>query len=303
MRACSLTLSAWRSPMNRTRTLFLWRSSISRSMASRNSCIKLLTSTVGRCQFSLEKANSVSAPTPRFEHSSIHMRTGRTPSLWPEWRARPRASAHLPLPSMMMAMCCGMLTVGGGRAVIRSHLQEFFFLGGEMRVDIPNVLVGQLLDIDFGLLLFVLRDELFLERFLDVGDHVATHVAHSDARILGIGARHLGDVLATLFGERRQRDADDGARGHRVQAEVRFVDRFLDGLDHGFLPGRNHQRARVFDADVGHLLERRVGAVIVDLHVLDERRMRATRAQLLEIALEILDALAHAGGCVFLDVV
>ncbi len=83
MRDCSLTLSARRSPMNRNRTLFLCRSSTSRSMASRNSCMSPVTSIEGRFQFSLENANSVSAPTPRRAHSSMHMRTGRTPSLWP----------------------------------------------------------------------------------------------------------------------------------------------------------------------------------------------------------------------------
>jgi len=51
------------------------------------------------------------------------------------------------------------------------------------------------------------------------------------------------------------------------------------------------------------LLERRVGAVVVDLEVLDERGMRAAGAQLLEVGLEIFDALAHPGGGVFLDVV
>src|SRR5690349_2035447 len=180
MRDCSLTLSARRSPMKRSRTLFLCRSPTSRSMASRNSCMRLATSTEGRCQFSLENANSVSACTPRRAHSSMHMRTGRTPSLCPAWRGRPRLSAQRPLPSMMMAMCLGALTVS---PVFRSHLQDFFFLGGELRVDVTDVLVGELLDVDFRLLLVVLGDHLFLERFLHVGDHVAAHVAHGHARV------------------------------------------------------------------------------------------------------------------------
>src|SRR6187200_1659507 len=185
MRACSLTLSECRSPMKRSRTLFLCRSSTSRSIESRNSCIRLVTSIVGLRQFSLEKANSVSAPTPRRAHCSMHMRTGRTPSLWPAWRARPRASAHRPLPSMIIAMCLGMLTIV---AASHSHLQEFLLLGTERDFDVGDVFVGELLDIDFSLLLFVLRDEFFLERFLHVGVHVAAVIAHGDPRILGVGA-------------------------------------------------------------------------------------------------------------------
>src|SRR5688572_21153280 len=162
MRACNLTLSVCRSPMNRSRTPLRCRSSTSRSSESRNSCMRLPTSTAGRCQFSLEKANNVSAPILRRAHSSMHMRTGRTPSLCPAWRGRPRASAQRPLPSMMIAMCVGMLTRPG----CRSHLQEFFFLGGELSVDVTDVLVGEFLDVDFGLLLFVLRNQFFLESFL-----------------------------------------------------------------------------------------------------------------------------------------
>ena len=78
-----------------------------------------------------------------------------------------------------------------------------------------DVFVGQLLDVDLGLLFFILRDQLFLERLFHVRDHVAAHVAHGDARILGVGSRHLGDVLAALFGERRQRNAD-----YRASADI-----------------------------------------------------------------------------------
>jgi len=43
--------------------------------------------------------------------------------------------------------------------------------------------------------------------------------------------------------------------------------------------------------------------VVVDFHVLDQRGMRAPGAQLLEITLKVIDALAHAGRGVLLDVV
>ena len=69
--------------------------------------MRLPTSSAGRPQFSLEKANSVSAPMPRCVHSSTHMRTGFSPALWPAPRVSPRAAAQRPLPSMVMAMCCG----------------------------------------------------------------------------------------------------------------------------------------------------------------------------------------------------
>ena len=66
------------------------------------------TSTLGRPQFSLENANSVSASTPRRAHSSITIRAGAMPALWPACRGRPRAAAQRPLPSMMIATCRGV---------------------------------------------------------------------------------------------------------------------------------------------------------------------------------------------------
>ena len=98
--------------------------------------------------------------------------------------------------------------------------------------------------------LVILRDQFFLEHFLEVGQRIAAHVADADARILGILAHHLGDVAAPLLGQRRQRDADHRAGGVRGQAQVRLVDRLLDRTDHGLLPRRDHQRTRILDADV-----------------------------------------------------
>ena len=111
MRDCSRTDRLRRSPMNFTRTLFWCRSAISRSSASMKSDMRLATSSVGRFQFSLEKANTVSASTLCFAHSSIAMRTEAMPCLWPDARAMPRAAAQRPLPSMMIAMCRGTPTL------------------------------------------------------------------------------------------------------------------------------------------------------------------------------------------------
>ncbi len=50
-----------------------------------------------------------------------------------------------------------------------------------------NVLVGELLDLRLRTTLVVLRDELFLQRFLHVLHDVAADVADRDARVLRIG--------------------------------------------------------------------------------------------------------------------
>jgi len=80
MRAISLGLSRVSSPMNRSRTPFLHRSSTSRSIASTNISMSFATSSAGRLQFSLEKANNVRASTPRRAQPSTVARTALTPA-------------------------------------------------------------------------------------------------------------------------------------------------------------------------------------------------------------------------------
>src|SRR5512139_555634 len=204
MRACSRTGKPWRSPMNSRRTPLSFSSSSSPSSASMNSPISAETSSPGRPQFSLLNANRVSAPMPWRRHSRTHMRTGSTPSLWPAWRGSPRAAAQRPLPSMMIATWRGSVMLGNPglrRSGSRSDRQDFLFLHRQLLVDVGDGLVGELLDLILGAALVVLGDQLLLQRFLHLGQHVAAHVAHADAGVLGILAHHLQDVLAALLGE------------------------------------------------------------------------------------------------------
>ena len=81
-RAFAAADSAWLrmdTPTNRMRTPWPWSSSTSRSSALRNSSISAPTSSGGRCQFSLENANRVSARMPRRRQNSIALRT----AFWP----------------------------------------------------------------------------------------------------------------------------------------------------------------------------------------------------------------------------
>src|SRR5215469_5006936 len=211
-RVCSRMVRLRRSPMKRIRTPLPCSSAISRSSASTNRFIRLPTSSAGRRQFSLEKAKSVSASIPRREHSEMTSRTGSRPALWPAVRLWPRAAAadwSYPPPS---------------------HLHDLFLLGGQQRFDIGNVLVGELLHLGLGAPLVILRHELLLEHLLDVVHDIAAHVAHGDARVLGVVPQHLGDLAPPLLGKRWHGNTDHGAGRHGGEAEIRFEDRLLDRL-------------------------------------------------------------------------
>ena len=96
-----------RSPMVRMRTLFFMKSSS--SIAVKMSDMSAATSCGGRFQFSVENVYSVRYLMPKFEATVVISRTVSTPCWCPMLRFSPRALAHRPFPSMMIATCCGNL--------------------------------------------------------------------------------------------------------------------------------------------------------------------------------------------------
>src|SRR5690606_12544039 len=208
-----------RSPMKRTRTPRRCSSTTSRSSALRNSFMRAPTSSSGRPQFSLEKANSVSAEIPRSRQKSMHRLTARAPARWPIIRGRRRCAAHRPLPSMMTARWRGRVMErpgmgnrewGTGEAGTRharrrtgrprafalpipdsrlpipgsSYGHQFLFLGLNHLVDVLDALVGELLDLVAAAALVVLGDLLLLEQILDLLDRVAADIADRDLGVL-----------------------------------------------------------------------------------------------------------------------
>lgn len=76
-----------------------------------------------------------------------------------------------------------------------SDLHQFLFLLGAHLVDLLDVLVGEILNVLFGLLLVVLGQFALLLGLLDVVDCVAADVADGDLGILGVFADLLRETL------------------------------------------------------------------------------------------------------------
>src|SRR5207245_7816999 len=86
-------------------------------------------------------------------------RNASTPRRWPSARGRPRAAAHRPLPSMMMATCSGPSvrshpSLAGAAAfdinrsltlTARLNGEDFLLLGSEQVIDLGDYLVCCLL--------------------------------------------------------------------------------------------------------------------------------------------------------------
>src|ERR1700722_1336889 len=240
MRCASAAPNNFRSPMKRSRTPFRCRSATSRSSASRKRFMSIPTSSGGLRQFSLLKANSVKYPTLRRAHSSTILRTTLMLARWPAGRGRTRRRAHRPLPSMMMATCCGdssLVFTGKTGSAWRNtgdrllDLHQFLFLVRHRLIDVRHMLVGELLNVILRATVLVLRDELFLEHLLQVVHHFAAHVAHRDPRSFRFRAHNLRDVAPPFFGERRHGDANQRPGGIRSQTQIGLVNRLLHDRD------------------------------------------------------------------------
>src|SRR5438552_7026470 len=132
------------------------------------------TSSAGRLQFSLLKANRVRKPSLRRPHSSTMRRTTLTLARCPATRGMPRERAQRPLPSMMIATCCGESTIYVALAgPATSDLQQLLLLVRHRMIDVGDMLVGELLDFLLRAPVIILRDELFLEHVLEFAHDLA----------------------------------------------------------------------------------------------------------------------------------
>src|SRR3984957_3724248 len=107
----------------------------------------------------------------RLMHSSTTRRTTLTLARCPAGRGMPRDRAQRPLPSMMIATCCGESAIecAENAGLAGSDLHQLLFLLRHGVIDLGHVLVGELLHVLLGAAVIVLGDELFLEHFLQFG--------------------------------------------------------------------------------------------------------------------------------------
>src|SRR6266852_5652170 len=87
-------------------------------------------------------------------------------------------------------------------------LDDLFFFGTRGLIQLLHVGVGHLLDLVMRAAVVVLGDGFILEKLLHRFVAVTPDVAYRDAVILGHSMELLDQVLAALFGQRRNRDAD-----------------------------------------------------------------------------------------------
>src|SRR5207249_956702 len=101
------------------------------------------------------------------------------------------------------------------------------------------------------------------------------------------------EIAASLLGELGDVQPDDRTVHVGHQADVALEDRLLDGTEDGPIPRLDHDLVRFGHADPGKLVEGRLGAVVLDVEPLDQRRRGTPRPNRLEVALHHLDRARH----------
>ena len=136
-------------------------------------------------------------------------------------------------------------------------------------------------------------DLAVLLELLEVIGRVPPEVADLDPRLLHALVDLAHEVVPPLLGERRDVQPDDGAVDVRREADVALGDRALDRPEDAAVPGLDDDLVRLGDADPGELVERRLGAVVVDVDPLDEAGRCAAGPDRLQVAVHDLDGARH----------
>src|SRR5437773_6089637 len=159
-----------------------------------------------------------------------------------------------------------------------SYFHHFALFAAGQGVDFLDLGLGDLLQAPRGALRLVLRHLALLLHLLDAVELVAADVADGDPRLLGLLADELDVLLAALLGQRWDRHADHLAVVGGVQTLVARAEGLLERANLALVVDLHDQQARLGDADLGELVERRRRAVVRDHDPVDQRGIRAAGA-------------------------
>src|ERR1700721_4847214 len=112
----------------------------------------------------------------RLMHSSTTRRTTLMLARWPAGRGMPVDRAQRPLPSMIIATCCGVSAISSIEAHAgRLDLHQLLLFFRHRMIDLGDVLVGEFLDLLLRAPVLVLGDQLLLQNFFQLGHDCAAH--------------------------------------------------------------------------------------------------------------------------------
>mmetsp|Transcript_26300 Transcript_26300/g.49111 ORF Transcript_26300/g.49111 Transcript_26300/m.49111 type:complete len:265 (-) Transcript_26300:160-954(-) len=173
------------------------------------------------------------------------------------------------------------------------HLRKVFFLPSNHRVHLLNHLVSDLLRLRLVVLAVVFGNELVLLRFLDEVDCVSSDVADRNLSFLSKLFDTLSELLTTVGCKHGHQQPNDFSVIAWRQAKVGLEDGLFDISEGRFIVRVNDDLLRVWSRDAREASKRGRGAVIVDLHAIQNCWVGTARGNGHEGVLKGDDALAH----------
>ena len=149
----------------------------------------------------------------------------------------------------------------------RSDRHDLFLLSLSKRVDLLDVLIGQILNSLFGLLYLVLGHLVCLLHLLAAVVCVAADIANSDLCLLAELLGLFCDLAAALLVERGEAETDDLTVVDRGNTEIGCLDSLADILKELGLPRLNYDSASIGDLDLRYVVYGRGAAVVINIYL------------------------------------
>src|SRR6266481_2354960 len=204
------------------------------------------------------------------------------------------------VPGCRSASCCTSATLArqtGGRQprslAERLDLEELCFLVLQQLVDLRSVCVRQVIQLTFGPATLVLASLTALHQLVDRVLAVPADVADRHPAVLGLRARDLDVVPASLLGQLGEGDPDDQPVVGRVDAEIGVPDRLLDGRERALVVGLHDHHAGLGQMERRQLVHRRQGPVVLSGDLVEHRRVSPAGPDASEVLLGNHDRLLH----------
>src|ERR1700730_4230028 len=179
------------------------------------------------------------------------------------------------------------------RRSVRSDLEQLAFFVLDELVDLPDILLGGLVEVLLRVFDVVLSGLAVLFDAVEFFHRLTPDVAHRHPGILALRLGLLDKIAAPLLGQLRDRYPDHVAVVGRVDAEVGVADRLLDRGQLRLLVRLDHDQPRLRHVDARQLRDRGHRAVVVDVDPGEHAWVRAAGTNSRQIVAGHANGLLH----------
>ena len=206
----------------------------------------------------------------------------------PYFLGRWRRSAHLPFPSIINAICEGVMQPP-------LYVQNLAFLVLVCLIDDGNEIVQHLVDVLLEGFYVVFCDQIIFFQLLQPFVCITTVIAKGDFSIFGDLLQLLNEGLTTLLRKIGENQPKHLAVIVGGDADIGVHDGFFGCLERAAVPNGNHDHLCLRHRDAPHLIEGSGRTVIIHHHLIENMRIRPSGANIENVRLIAVNRLFKRG--------